>query len=216
MKRREKYDNSVLKYHIGNIMNMLPDGTGYKSCWMVVEGCNQMEIANTLLDISEQRRCDYHDALGQLGNANSYDKMIMITADYNCQNYVIGHEISSIFYEYDSFIQKISVFPKVYVYMTNRVSDCHGFAVFEYGSPVRLYSYDEEKLRSIGMPLKEELEMNLQLPQNFEEVRNYILNDISKLIDEEIIIKLAKKQTGIDIENYPYDDVIIGKFETNV
>ncbi|MBR4085698.1 MAG: hypothetical protein IKK33_15595 [Lachnospiraceae bacterium] len=60
----------------------------------------------------------------------------------------------------------------------------------------------------IGKPLPEEIALEYQLPHNFEDVRN---KEEYTIVDEDVIVELAIRQVGIDVEQYPYKDVKVGE-----
>lgn len=187
----------------------LPIGMGYKTCWMVVEGASQQKITDIMLKTNTQR-CGYKEGLSAIAEAPYEEYMTMVTSDYNNQNYVIGDAVSKVFYGMEAIIDLCRDFPKVFVYMTHRVSECHGFALIENGEITRLYCSDEEDIQNIGEPLSEEVELGMHLPQDFEEMWEHWEDNTITKMDEEVIVELARKQVGIDIKQYPYEPVVIG------
>lgn len=186
--------------------NPFPLGMGYKSCWMVIEGATQKAIANAFLQ-DEGVEYTYKKGLEEVEKSSTKNK-ILITNTHNNQNYVIGLKVSEFFYKTEAFLEKCKIFPRVYVYMTHRVSETHGFALIENGELIRLFSYDEEEIKNIGEPLPEEIALGYKLPETYDDVWDDEGNFTD--VDEEIVIQLAICQVGIDAENYPYDDVVIG------
>lgn len=100
-------------------------------------------------------------------------------------------------------------FPRVYVYMTHRVSETHGFALVENGKLVRFFKYDENEIKNIGEPLPEEIALGYRLPKSFDDVWDKKGNFTE--VDEDMLIELAIHQVGMDVEQYPYKDVRVGK-----
>ena len=184
----------------------LPRGTGCKSCFMVVEGSTQKDVSEAFLQ-GRKLKYTYDDGLAKLEKTGAKEKRLMVTATYKKQNYVIGDEVSSFFYDTEEYLKKCEPFSKVYVYMTHRVSETHGFALVENGQLVRLFCYDENEIQNIGEPLPEEIELGYNLPTNFDEARE----EEFTTVNEDIIVELAICQVGIDIEQYPYKDVKLGK-----
>ena len=184
----------------------LPRGIGYKSCFMVVEGSTQKNVAEAFLQ-GRKTKYAYDAGLEKLRKTGAKEKRLMVTGTYKKQNYVIGDEVSSFFYDTEEFLEKCKDFSKVYVYMTHRVSETHGFALVENGELVRLFCYDENEIQNIGEPLPVEEELGYRLPANFEEARD---EEFTK-VNEVVIMELALLQVGIDVEKYPYKDVKLGK-----
>lgn len=188
----------------------LPMGMGYKTCWMVIEGVSQQKIVDIMLK-SNTQRSGYKEGLSAIAKAPYEKHMVMVTADYNNQNYVIGDAVSKVFYGIETIIDLCRDFPKVFVYMTHRVSECHGFALIEHGEITRLYCVDEEDIQNIGEPLSEEDELGMHLPQDFKEMWEHTKDNTITKMDEEVIVELARKQVGIDVKQYPYEPVVIGE-----
>lgn len=184
----------------------LPRGTGYKSCFMVVEGSTQKNVSDAFLQ-GRKMKYTYDAGLAKLEKTGASEKRLMVTGTYKKQNFVIGDEVSSFFYDTEEFLKKCEPFSKVYVYMSHRVSETHGFALVENGQLVRLFCYDENEIQNVGEPLPEEIELGYRLPTNFNETRE----EEFTTINEDMIVELAVHQVGIDIEQYPYKDVKLGK-----
>lgn len=186
---------------------LLVEGMGYKSCWMVIEGSSQQEIADIMLQ-QDTERCTYQAGLEKIHQADYDDHMAFVTADFQNTNYVMGISLSRFFDEQDKMLPVLEPFPRVYLYLTHRVSECHGFAVLESGVIKRFYYFNEYDIQDIGEPLSAEKKLGFHLPKDFDEMWDQ--DDITDM-DEEIIIALAAEQTGIDAANYPYENVIAGK-----
>ena len=184
----------------------LPRGIGYKSCFMVVEGSTQKKVAEAFFH-GRKMKYAYDAGLEKLNKSGSKEKRLMVTGTYKKQNYVIGDEVGSFFYETEEFLEKCKSFSRVYVYMTHRVSETQGFAQVENGELVRLFCYDENEIQNIGEPLLEETELGYRLPANFEEARDEEFTQVN----EDVIMELALSQVGIDVAKYPYKDVKLGK-----
>lgn len=189
----------------------LPSGMGYKSCWMVVEGASRKAVMAALLQ-GRKMKYTYQEGLEKLAKAGTKENKLLVTADYNRQNYVIGMAVGRFFYDTEEFLKKCGNFRRVYVYMTERVNETHGFALVENGQLVRLFSIDENEIQNIGQPLPEEIELGYHLPESFADVRNK--EGIFTEVNEDMIMELAIRQVGIAEEKYPYKDVIVGKLFT--
>lgn len=185
----------------------LVEGMGYKSCWMVIEGSTQQQIADTFLQ-KETEHCPYQAGLDKLRQAEYKENLVFVTADYQNTNFVMGISLSKFFDEQDQMLPRLKPFPRVYLYLTHRVSECHGFAVLEYGVIKRFYYFNEDDITDIGEPLPAEEKLGFHLPKDFDEMWDD--DDITEM-DEEIIIALAAEQTGVDAAKYPYKNVIIGE-----
>lgn len=186
----------------------LPLGMGYKSCWMVVEGATQKAVADAFLQ-GRKMKYSYQAGLKKVEKAKAEEKKLLVTAVHQKQNYVIGTPVSEFFYETEEFVEKCKNFPRVYVYMTHRVSETHGFAMIENGKLVRFFKYDENGIENIGEPLPEETALGYRLPKTFEDVWEEEGNFTE--VTEDMLVELAIFQTGIDVEQYPYKDVKVGK-----
>lgn len=185
----------------------LPSGMGYKSCWMVVEGASQKAVTDAFLQ--ERKKYPYREGLEKAEKAGIRENTLLVTANYHNQNYVIGTPVSQFFYETDTFLAKCRDFLRVYVYMTHRVSEVHGFALVEKGELVRFFKYDEEEIVNIGEPLPEEIALGYHLPKTLEDDLDETGN--FTVVDEDIVVDLAIHQVGIRVEEYPYEDVEVGK-----
>ena len=186
----------------------LPSGMGYKSCWMVVVGASQEAVVSAFLQ-GETTEYPYEKGLEEVEKANIRENKLLVTSTYKEQNYVIGTSVSQFFYETEEFLTKCKDFSRVYVYMTHRVSETHGFALVENGKLSRLFKYDEYAIANIGQPLPEEIALGYHLPETFEDAFDETGNFTE--VSEDIVIELAIRQVGIDVEQYPYKDVIVGK-----
>lgn len=186
----------------------LPLGMGYKSCWMVVEGASQKAVMDAFLQ-GRKMKYSYEKGLEKVEKAGAKENKLLVTASCNHQNYVIGTPVSQFFYETEEFLARCRNFPRVYVYMTHRVSETHGFALVENGKLIRFFKYDENEIKNIGEPLPEEIALGYRLPESFEDVWDEEENFTE--VDEDMLIELAIRQVGIDAEQYPYKDVRVGK-----
>lgn len=193
---------------VTNTQKALPFGMGYKSCWMVVENATQKNVMSAFLQ-GRKMKYPYMKGLEKVKNVNSKDKKLLVTGTHKKQNYVIGDAVSEFFYETEEFLAKCKEFSRVYVYMTHRVSETHGFALIEHGELVRLFCYDENEIKNIGEPLPEEIALGYRLPKNFDDVWDKDGN--FTYVNEDVIVSLAIQQMGIDVEKYPYKEVRVGK-----
>ena len=188
----------------------LPGGMGYGCCWMVVEGASGKAIIEALVQ-GKTTKSEYREGLVKVGNAGIEESLLAITATYKKQNYVFGPSVYQFFYETDKFLELFKDLPRVFVYMTDHVSETHGFALVENGKIVRLFSYDEDSIQNIGEPLPEEIALSYRLPKSFDDVWNKEGNFTE--VNEDMLVELAIQQVGIDVEQYPYKDVTIGKMK---
>lgn len=185
----------------------LPTGMGYKSCFMVIEGVSQKTVLDIFLQ-GKAKKYTYNDGLAIVGKADIQENTVLVSSVYKKQIYIIGDTVSQFFYDTERFLEKCKELPRVYVYMTHRVSETHGFALVENGELIRFFCYDEEDIRNIGKPLPEEIALEYQLPYDFEDVRN---KEEYTMVDEEVIVELAIRQVGIDVKQYTYKDVKVGE-----
>lgn len=186
----------------------LPIGMGYKSCWMVVEGTSQKAVTDAFLQ-GRKMKYPYEKGLEKVDKAGAKENKLLVTSTYKKQNYVIGTPVSQFFYETEEFLAKCKDFSRIYVYMTHRVSETHGFALVENGELVRFFKYDENEIKNIGQPLPEEIALGYHLPKTFEDARDETENFTE--VNEDMMMALAIRQVGIDVEQYPYKDVKVGK-----
>ncbi len=188
----------------------LPGGMGYGCCWMVVEGSSGKAIIEALVQ-GKTTKSEYREGLVKVGQAGIEEGLIAISATYKKQNYVFGPSVYRFFYETDQFLEMLKDLPSVFVYMTEHVSETHGFALVENGKIVRLFSYDEDEIKNIGEPLPEEIALSYHLPKNFDDVWDKVGKFTN--VDEDMLVELAIEQVGIDVAQYPYKDVTIGKMK---
>lgn len=188
----------------------LPDGMGYGCCWMVVEGSSGKAIIEALVQ-GKTIKSEYQEGLEKVENAGIEEGLLAITATYKKQNYVFGPSVYQFFYDTDKFLEMCKDLPRVYVYMTDHISETHGFALVENGKIIRMFSYDEEEIKNIGEPLPEEIALSYHLPGNFDDVWNK--EGEFTQVDEDMLVELAIQQVGIDVEQYPYKKVTVGKMK---
>ena len=204
------YDKSIDKKCISIEHLNLPLGMGYKACWMMIENASQLEIADVLLKGNKEEK-EYKDGLEMIAKASYKDKKVLVTADYKDCNYIIGDAVHDFFHDYGKLRRDLIDTNKAVVYATNRVSNIHAFAYFQHGNLKRMFYFSEEELINEGKEWVEEEQMGLVLPKSFEEMRAHRNDDFFSDIDEEMIVSLAKRQIGIDVEQYPYGNVIVGE-----
>lgn len=204
------YDKSIDKRPISIDCLNLPFGIGYKTCWMMIENASQLEIADVLLTGKKEEK-EYKDGVEMIAKASYQDKKVLITADYKDRNYIIGDAVHELFFHYGKLRSELIDTFRTLVYATNRVANVHAFASFLHGKLERLFYFSEEELLNEGQPRKEEVEMGLVLPTSYEDIREHREDGYFSEIDEEMILTLAKRQMGIEVENYPYGDVIVGE-----
>lgn len=185
----------------------LPRGAGYKSFWLVIKGSNRNEIVEKL-ELTNIEKDIWDEGLLKASSYNN--NTVMVSDDFNGMNFIIGDTLSSLAYN-DDLLKYISkCFKEVYFFFTHRVSESHGFAKFKDGEIIRQYFSDEEQIIDIGEKTDFEKENEYNYPSNFDEC----FEDEFTTIEEDDIILIAEKWTGIDEENYPYDDVLCGNMDT--
>lgn len=216
----EMFDKMVLKLYIEDGIEIeewraskegkrdLPAGMGYKTCFMVLEGVSQKVVLDIFLQ-GKGKKYTYNEGLTIVGKADTQENTVLVSSAYKKQIYIIGDAVSQFFYDTERFLEKFKELPKVYVYMTHRVSETHGFALVENGELVRFFCYDEDDIRNIGKTLPEEIALEYQLPHSFDDVRNK--EKEFSIVNEDVIVELAIRQVGIDVEQYPYKDVKLGE-----
>lgn len=183
---------------------MLPAGMGYKSVWMVIKGSSQTKIAHRLLT-EEGNSLEYRAGLEAVKTA---ENKALVTADYEGKNYVVmplTHE----YFDRDWIARNCADFPECYMFLTERVSETHGFLKAVNGELVRYYLQDEEGITDIGKPLIEEQMTETDLPHNLEEYRQNLKEKSKTILNEDTIIALAMEAGSV--EDYPYADVMVGE-----
>ena len=187
-----------------NVKRILPAGMGYKSVWMVIKGSTQAEIARRLL----KEECNSLDYRAGLEAVKTAEEKAMVTADYEDKNYVImplTHE----YFDRDWIARNCADFPECYMFLTERVSETHGFLKAVNGELVRYYLQDEEGITDIGKPLVEEQMTETVLPHNLEEFRQNLKEQSKTILNEDTIIALALEAGSV--EEYPYENVMVGE-----
>lgn len=183
----------------------LPAGLGYKSCWITVVGSHQDDIVEAL-ELKNAEKAEYKEALEQIYSTRG---KVMVTADFDNRNYVIFGG-GFVFHE-EAVKEKCAGLPEAYGYLTHRVSEAHGFFKAVNGEIERLFYQDEEEIINIGKPLPEEKKNKLKLPHSFEELRDK--KKKFTWIDENVIMDLAEASSAVEIDTYPYEQVVIGELE---
>lgn len=183
---------------------ILPIGMGYKSVWMVIKGSTQAEIARRLLK-EERNSLEYRAGLETVKTA---EEKALVTADYEGKNYVIMPLTQECF-DRDWIARNCADFPECYMFLTERVSETHGFLKAVNGELVRYYLQDEEGITDIGKPLVEEQMTETVLPHNLEEFRQNLKEQSKTILNEDTIIALALEAGSV--EEYPYENVIVGE-----
>ena len=185
----------------------LIEGTGYQTAWMVVEGKTQGAVKKALLKTGTKKRPFQKGIELANGVAAGTEDLVAITKDQKKRCYMIGNAVSRFFYDYETYCKAMSSFPKIYVYMTERVSESHGFALIEKGKLKRFFRYDEDGVESVGEPLPAEEALNLRLPKTWKDTRDQAFTQVT----EDTIVALAIQQIGIDVSQYKYEDVVVGE-----
>ena len=181
----------------------LPDGMGYKSVWMLIKGSNQRTIANRILN-GEIDTKEYKAGVREVYDANN---KALVTADYEDKNYVIM-PLTEKYFNQDWIEKNCADFPECYAFLTERITETHGFLKAVNGKIVRYYYQDEEDITDIGKPMTEEQMNQIELPHDYKEYWENLRQD-KMVIDEDIIMTIALEAGGV--EDYPYDDVVVGE-----
>ncbi len=176
---------------------ILPSGMGYKSVWMVIKGSTQAEIARRLL----KEECNSLEYRAGLEAVKTAEEKAMVTADYEGKNYVIM-PLTQEYFDRDWIARNCADFPECYMFLTERVSETHGFLKAVNGELVRYYLQDEEGITDIGKPLVEEQMTETVLPHNLEEYRQNLKEQSKTILNEDTIIALALEAGSV--EEYPY------------
>lgn len=182
---------------------ILPTGMGYKSVWMVIKGSTQAEIARRLL--AEEGNCVKYRA--GLEAVKTAEGKALVTADYEGKNYVIM-PLTQEYFDKEWIARNCADFPECYMFLTERVSETHGFLKAVNGELVRYYLQDEEGIADIGKPLIEEQMTETDLPHNMEEYWQNLKEKSKTILNEDIIVSLAMEAGSV--EEYPYENVIVG------
>lgn len=182
----------------------IPDGMGYKSVWMLIKGSDQKKIADKLLSGNVTVR-QYRDGLEEIKKS---DNMALVTADYEGKNYVIM-PLTQEYFKQEWIERNCSEFPECYEFLTERVSETHGFLKAVNGKLVRYYYSDDDGITDIGRPIIEEQMNELNLPHDMKEYREALKSKTKTIIDEDVIVEIAFDAGSV--EEYPYADVIIGE-----
>lgn len=182
----------------------LPAGLGYKSCWLTVVGSNRDEILKSM-NVKNPVKMDYSEALEMI---RSQSRKVMITADFDNRNYILFYG-GDFKYDEETVKKIVQGLPEVYGYMTHRVIEAHGFFKALNGEILRLYYQDEERIISIGAPLPEEKTNKIKLPSSFEEYKEKP-KKFTRL-SEDIILGLADESSSVEINTYPYEQVIVAE-----
>lgn len=181
----------------------LPAGLGYKSCWMTVVGSHQDEIVKAL-GLKNAEKADYKEALEQIRSSSG---KMMVTADFDNRNYAIFG--GGFAFNEKTVKEKCANLPEVYGYLSHRVSEVHGFFKVVNGEIIRLFYKDEEEIINIGDPLPEEKKNKIKLPKSFEEERDK--KKKFTWINEDVIMTLGEASSAVEIDTYPYEQVVIGE-----
>lgn len=182
----------------------IPDGMGYKSVWMLIKGSDQKKIADKLLN-GDATVKEYRVGLEEIKKS---DNMALVTADYEGKNYVIM-PLAQEYFKQEWIERNCSEFPECYAFLTERVSETHGFLKAVNGKLVRYYYSDDDGITDIGRPIIEEQMNEINLPHDMKEYREALKSKTKTIIDEDVIMEIALDAGSV--EEYPYDDVIIGE-----
>ena len=184
----------------------IPDGAGYKSCWMVSKSSNRDDIVKNF-NLKDTRTVSWNDGLKIVDNYN--EKAVMVSDNYDNINYIIGKALCEVSYN-DKLLKHLAEnCTELYFFYTHRVSDSHGFAKVVNGDIVRKYYYDEYRICDYGDITKLEKQKGWNFAKNFDQC----FKDEFTTIDEDHIIEIAQEWTGIDMKDYPYNDVICGSIK---
>jgi len=185
----------------------LPQGFGYKSAWMVIEGKSHVTLKRDL--IHGGKKYSYDEGISFVISDKADRNTIAITQKYANRCYVAGKGVYGFFEEPEQYLPKLKEYAKVYVYITERNTETHGFALVEHGELSRFYLASENEMKNIGEPLIEE-----------EAFAGKLAPDDGSFLDsslaEDDIIDLAIRQTGVIPSKYPYEDVFVGNLDLEV
>ena len=185
---------------------MLPDGMGYKSVWMIIKGSDQKSIADKLLK-EDAAASEYRAGLQEVNKGN--DKA-MVTADYEGKNYVVM-PLTNEYFNQEWIETNCADFPECYAFLTERVSETHGFLKAVNGKIVRYYYIDEDDITDIGKPMVEEQMNEIDLPHNWEEYWKALDIRNKTILNEDVIMEIALEAGSV--EEYPYEQVIVGSLK---
>lgn len=187
----------------------LINGTGYKSCWIVLKGIAKEKLTEAL-KLSKKKKMTWDEGVEFVNDVSNLKKhTVFITSKYNNKIYVIGNGLLEIADNPEWLFELGKLCKEVCFYLTERNSETHGFAKITKGELRRFYYYSEEKIINIGKITSIEKQLKLKLPSIFNEA----FNSKYTQINEEHIIQIANKWSPEDINNYPYKDVITGSIE---
>lgn len=190
----------------------LPEGTGYKSYWIVVqdEKAKLEDIVHKFHALS-QETVTYREGVQR---AYEESKRICIADLGKGDFYLFGNFIYYFIKDLTEFEKFSKGWNRVALFATYRVVEEHAFAVAEDGKLKRFYYVcgENNQFRVFGEPLEEEikLEMNL-LEENTsgengldEDERNLSEEDTSSgnWLDEDGVIDLAIEMTGREAFDY--------------
>lgn len=182
----------------------IPDGMGYKSVWMLIKGSDQKTIADKLLN-GDVTFKEYRAGLEEIKKS---DNRALVTADYEGRNYVIM-PLTQEYFQQEWIERNCTDFPECYVFLTERVTETHGFLKAVNGKIVRYYYRDDDGIVDIGRPIIEEQMNEINLPHDMKEYREALKSKTKTIIDEDVIMEIALDAGSV--EEYPYADVIIGE-----
>ncbi|MCI7792345.1 MAG: SMI1/KNR4 family protein [Lachnospiraceae bacterium] len=182
----------------------IPDGMGYKSVWMLIKGSDQKTIADKLLN-GDVTFKEYRAGLEEIKKS---DNRALVTADYEGKNYVIM-PLTQEYFQQEWIERNCTDFPECYVFLTERVTETHGFLKAVNGKIVRYYYRDDDGIVDIGRPIIEEQMNEINLPHDMKEYREALKSKTKTIIDEDVIMEIALDAGSV--EEYPYADVIIGE-----
>jgi len=182
----------------------LPRGFGYKSAWMVIEGKSHVTLKRDL--IHGGKKYSYDKGISFVISEEADRNSIAIAQKHANRCYVAGKGVYGFFEEPESYLPKLKEYAKVYVYITERNMETHGFALIEYGELLRFYLASENGIKNIGEPREEE-----------EAFAGKLAPDGGSFLDssltEDDIIDFAILQTGVSPSKYPYEDVFVGNLD---
>lgn len=186
----------------------LPRGIGYKTCWLVIKGSNKAAISEAL-GLSDTHEEEYTSGVKEVKKAGQEEVKLLVTSDFDDRNFVICSH-ADIFFDAGWLEEKCKGFPEVFLYCTDRITETHGFAKVIDGKIERMYYCSEEQFIDTGHPLKEEEERKIKLPHDLDELKKGLKDNSCTILNEDILIDLAFENSAVNLDEYTYDNVVIG------
>lgn len=153
---------------------LLPKGFGYKSAFL---------LTNNFVP---------EDVLNQLVSAEKYDTDVAYIEKSKKVTFVKSDIIINFFLgDKEKLVKILESFSSVNLFITDRISESHGFAVIERGEIKRFYINSEESMENIGDRTDYEKDNNMLFPSNYDEARDRTGKYTD--INEDIVIEMASE-----------------------